>query len=339
MPISTTFAQQATPESALSDRLRSLRNASSSPSPASRGAPIERTNQLPTIHSTIADDYDPLRNPIDADDRSLDDLLAELGEDDYSLNPDDPKDIHKLLDEAKGALPQTDAKPANPVAEGERPGDQPQRMSSKASSRKKLTSDFDILTSALSNSTSKARVPTSEDESREAEDIIARLLDEVNSEKANKPRIADPPHSDYEDLRRDTNEEEGVGLSLPSAPSTLLDPPMKGAEQGRESLDFESDIAARMAALNGLGSVNHLGLPSAPQFKPSDKPIKGVEKKTFADEEIDSWCVICQDDATVKCLGCDGDVYCASCWKEGHMGPDAGYEEKKHKWAKFRRPN
>lgn len=93
-----------------------------------------------------------------------------------------------------------------------------------------------------------------------------------------------------------------------------------------------------MAALKGLGSTNVLGLPSAPTFKPADKPVKGIMKK-FADEEVDTWCIICQDDATVKCLGCDGDLYCATCWKEGHMGPDVGYEEKMHKWTKYKKPN
>jgi hypothetical protein len=97
-----------------------------------------------------------------------------------------------------------------------------------------------------------------------------------------------------------------------------------------------------MAALKGLGSSNSttdgLGLPSAPTFKLADKPVKGVMKK-YTDEEVDGWCIICQDDATVKCVGCDGELYCAGCWKEGHMGPDVGWEEKRHKWVKWRKPN
>jgi hypothetical protein len=93
-----------------------------------------------------------------------------------------------------------------------------------------------------------------------------------------------------------------------------------------------------MAALKGLGATNSLGLPAVPTFKPADKPIKGVMKK-YTDEEVNSWCIICQDDATVKCLGCDGDLYCAGCWKEGHMGPDVGFEERRHKWTKYRKPN
>ncbi len=63
-----------------------------------------------------------------------------------------------------------------------------------------------------------------------------------------------------------------------------------------------------------------------------------TSQKKFTNEEIDSWCIICSDDATVQCLGCDGDLYCANCWKEGHMGPDVGREERGHRWKKFMKP-
>ncbi|KAJ2992984.1 hypothetical protein NUW58_g1984 [Xylaria curta] len=60
-----------------------------------------------------------------------------------------------------------------------------------------------------------------------------------------------------------------------------------------------------------------------------------------SDEDQRTWCVVCLEDGTVHCLGCDAgdDVYCARCWKEMHVGPRAGYDERGHSWETLaRRP-
>ncbi|KAH7319325.1 hypothetical protein BKA65DRAFT_514318 [Rhexocercosporidium sp. MPI-PUGE-AT-0058] len=329
-----------TPETDLSARLRSLRNGplSSSPSPS----PVSKLQQSkpatspdPVFPSAPAEDPDPLRDPFNTDNKTLDELLADLGpEDQWTLNPDDPKDIQKLLDEAKGALPRDgEAKVESKDLDHEDDSEGKARRPD----RQYLTRDLDMSAFALDDGEpedrgkGKGRMDL-EQESREAQDIVARILDEVNLERATEPKEKEESSTSSERLKESASEESS-GLFLPSAPSALPEP----VETSKKSLDFESDIAARMSALSGL-STNSLGLPSAPTFKPIDKPIKGVMKK-FPDEEVDSWCIICQDDATVKCMGCDGDLYCANCWKEGHMGPDVGYEEKTHKWVKYRKPN
>ena len=281
----------------------------------------------------MAAEVDPLRTSGDIDDKTLDGLLAELGPDDqWKLSRDDPDDIQKMLEEARNALPTRPAKSTSTSKEADK--DMPAGKVKDA--EKYLVGDLDMSAFALvdgdrkPDSRGQAKL---EDESREAQDIVAKLMDEVKYETADaaaesEEKSKDPP--------KDDDEDDDGGLSLPSAPSILPEP--SATEPSKKSVDFESDIAARMSALRGLGAPNDLGLPSAPTFKPIDKPIKGVMKR-YTDEEVDSWCIICQDDATVKCMGCDGDLYCANCWKEGHMGPDVGWEERRHKWMKFRKPN
>lgn len=286
-----------------------------SPSPS----PGPKTPQANAATTTRTEDYDPLCQPtLDIEEQTLDELLADLGPDDqWTLNSDDPKDIQKLLNEAKKALPADDVPPAEKQDKEE--NGKPDRQF--------LTRALDMSVFSLDDTEedSHSQKAGLENESREAQDIVARLLDEVKLERANEP----------DEEEQEASKPEAT-LSLPSAPSTLPSPP-PATEPSRNSLDFESDIAARMAALKGLGSINALVLPSAPTFKPADKPTKEVMKK-FTDEEIDSWCIICQDDATVQCDGCDGDLYCANCWKEGHMGPDVGREERGHRWSRFRKP-
>lgn len=40
-----------------------------------------------------------------------------------------------------------------------------------------------------------------------------------------------------------------------------------------------------------------------------------------ANEEL-PWCELCNEDAQLRCLGCDRDLYCRRCWKEVHKDSD-----------------
>lgn len=145
-----------------------------------------------------------------------------------------------------------------------------------------------------------------------------------------------------------------AGLSLPAVPTALVDPaPTSGRVPGGGGEDpFESSIAARLAALKGAGApiihTDELGLPSAPTFRPEDnRPAPRLGRGPaprgggYTDADQKTWCIVCLEDGTIRCLGCDGDgggggdVYCARCWKEMHVGPSAGYDERGHAWEKF----
>nr|OQO28450.1 hypothetical protein B0A51_02999 [Rachicladosporium sp. CCFEE 5018] len=88
----------------------------------------------------------------------------------------------------------------------------------------------------------------------------------------------------------------------------------------------DSELQARFNSLS-------LDLPSTPSAAPvakskklTPKPKAGAPK--YTDEDIDSWCCICNEDGEVRCLGCEGDVYCQKCWNEGHgtgMGQEKGH--------------
>jgi hypothetical protein len=277
------------------------------------------------------------------DDQTLEELLADLGpEDQWKLDPDDPEDVRKLLDEARAALP-SDEVIASKRAEGD--GKEEKDEEEKDTGKGYLTRDLDmsVFTSEVEepeDGKDKEGGEGLEGESREIQDIVRKLMDEVAVERGSGEEETIENKSGQRDI---SDEDTGAGFSLPSAPSTHPTPT-------QEDTDFTNDITSRLAALSTSNSplnlpsapttiTDSMGLPSAPTFKPSSKPTVELKKKVYSDEEIDSWCIICQDDATVKCLGCGGDLYCASCWKEGHMGPDVGYEEKMHKWTKYRKPN
>ncbi|KAK4129409.1 hypothetical protein N657DRAFT_73076 [Parathielavia appendiculata] len=139
-------------------------------------------------------------------------------------------------------------------------------------------------------------------------------------------------------VKRHGNDDQ-PSLALPVVPSRLVD----SAPDTKPEDDFEKDISARLASLRGLGPLDELGLPSAPTFSPQDQApaitrCRGLLKSTkYTDEDHETWCIVCLDDATIRCVGCDNDVYCARCWKDMHIGPSAGYDERGHQWVKFER--
>ncbi|XP_001381144.2 abscission/NoCut checkpoint regulator isoform X1 [Monodelphis domestica] len=85
------------------------------------------------------------------------------------------------------------------------------------------------------------------------------------------------------------------------------------------------------AALEEASGFN-IPAKRAPPPKPKALAV-APEAQSEVEEEL-PWCCICNEDATLRCYGCDGDLYCARCFREGH---DA-YERKEHRTATYRPP-
>ncbi|KAI0546504.1 hypothetical protein F4679DRAFT_575452 [Xylaria curta] len=339
-------------EDALTARLKSLRNQGSesidststsqergvkeSTQPLSiRGiGPLTRESekqQAPTPVQ-VTDDVDPL---LYTDDQTLEELLADLRVDEDWLDEvaaeeEERQRVTALLTEL--------GKPSAVSAEaGERNTD---RNSSQEDSE------------GNSNDDSEEEIITTE-----ADSVLAKTLDELEWEKANK-RPSPPPQSipTPPENAKQTSSNSAVqapgddSFNLPTVPSELqdqIDPPASSI-QTQSDIDFASSIESRMAALKlsstralpsaPTDAVDSLGLPQAPTFAPSDRPVPGLAKRTgLTDDDQKIWCVVCLEDGAVRCLGCeDGDnVYCARCWKEMHVGPRAGYDERGHSWETF----
>ncbi|KAJ9625876.1 hypothetical protein H2203_004640 [Taxawa tesnikishii (nom. ined.)] len=278
------------------------------------------------------------------DDKTLEELLQDLGpEEQWALNADDPKDVNRLLHEARKALPKEEEE-----ASGERE-DSKEKIDLVPVTDARQDVDIEISTQRPGQGEEGSSEGQQRSEEQrdweEADAYVAQVLAELEVEKKYGPEDAgqnvqnpDIEHqesgknrsADEQDTSKSEKDEEGE-LGLPSAPTSLPSPPPPASAAAESALD--EALASRFASLS---------LPSAPSFSPSKKPIT-VQKSTpsksnlpkYTDEDIESWCCICNEDATVRCLGCDGDLYCAECWKEGHgNGPG---QERGHRAVEYRR--
>ncbi|KAI3324615.1 hypothetical protein HD806DRAFT_543313 [Xylariaceae sp. AK1471] len=288
------------------------------------------------------DNIDPL---LYTDDQTLEELLEELRSDetwleDVAAEEEEHQRVTALLTElsmSSGAKVDTDGQSADQDAAQEEDGE---------------GSDDD----------SEGQVMAAE-----ADSVLAKAVDEVEWEKTNKspspppqpiskplfaPGNAELSSQDGTSHGRENNQKSPTDnpFNLPTVPSELQDQPdlPPSSAQTQSDVDFAASIASRMAALKLSGprtlpsapnaAIDSLGLPLAPTFAPADRPVPGLAKRTgLTDEDEKTWCVVCLDDGTVHCLGCEAgdDVYCARCWKEMHVGPQAGYDERGHSWETF----
>lgn len=280
-------SRPVTVEDKLAERLKSLRSGS-----VASSAKYDNTYSSDVTSDLVAQSKDEVQaeshNDLHdwqqdgGDEQSLEELLAELGpEEQWSLDPEDPKHINSLLVEARQALP----------------GD---------GVRETSVEDYVIVEPEVPAAAEEHSKSGEEQEEQDADEYVRQVLAQLEIEK--KYGVHEEEEEEEKEQPTDQSGDKSM-LDLPSTPSNLLAPP----------ISEDSDLEARFAGLQ---------LPSTPSSAPLSKKRNAQGKSSapkYTDEDIDSWCCICNEDGELKCLGCDGDIYCQACWKDGH-GSKPGQE-------------
>lgn len=230
---------------------------------------------------------------------TIEELLAELNteEEHYRIDHHDLAEAENLLLEARRALPLERDTSAEATLEWEAKGE--------------IRCDSARLSSQGVSEGKEAEV----DQDTEAALFLQGILDEVAIEKEHLPLDDDNGRTPIE-----------------KSPEAAIDMD-QGAHEVGEAIPLLPSVPTHAPPCKAPADA--ILFPSAPTAAPKLSASRTGSK--FTDAEIESWCIICLADATVRCLGCAGDLYCNVCWKEGHTGPDAGYEERRHKAVALRR--
>lgn len=210
--------------------------------------------------------------------------------------------------------------------------------------------------------------PTLEELIAELESDDQFPLDGFDIEEANslleEAKRALPPEEGSTSSKEIAHVNAEKDTSNISAPGPLNEHPEKGGSETAEDEDAEAATSLQRildeldlegsqtpdpstpphafpSPPNSLLPTSPISFPSPPTAPPSSTtstpapPPKSTSASSpYTDAEISSWCAICCADAALRCRGCAGELYCWACWREGHIGEDAGREERGHRWEK-----
>ncbi|QRW17762.1 hypothetical protein RhiXN_02686 [Rhizoctonia solani] len=172
------------------------------------------------------------------------------------------------------------------------------------------------------------------------EDDLASALSSDMFNTPDKRTPTSPPHTPSEDEAQVARYASLLqNLASPSRqPADPFDDPLLNTPNRLPMPDSDSEDSKRtnsvFARLEGLHPQT--GIPNVPLVtaKVPGAPKLDIEGwRVKRDDDPDSWCSICNADATLQCEEepCDGDLYCKKCFTEGHPKDDLEMSQHKPK--------
>ncbi|XP_037017606.2 abscission/NoCut checkpoint regulator [Artibeus jamaicensis] len=122
---------------------------------------------------------------------------------------------------------------------------------------------------------------------------------------------------------------------------TLQDYHLPDSDDSEDEEKAIQRVLQQLTEEAALDEASGFNIPAEPTLQAQAKACRAEPEaqatapRPAAEEEELPWCCICNEDATLRCAGCDGDLYCVRCFREGH---DA-FELKEHQTSAYHPPH
>lgn len=154
-----------------------------------------------------------------------------------------------------------------------------------------------------------AAAEVAEDDVAEAARLLEQMQDILTLEGAGGGGEAEDEEDEEAQVERILREARD---SPPEPPAAAVAAPLSFPSAPQPAAPPKPPLAALLPA---APTTRPGARPAAPPPKPRPPPAE-------PEEDMSRWCCICTADAVCYCHDCDGDAYCARCWREGHAEPD-----------------
>uniref|UniRef100_A0A8D3DBL3 Zinc finger, FYVE domain containing 19 n=1 Tax=Scophthalmus maximus TaxID=52904 RepID=A0A8D3DBL3_SCOMX len=188
--------------------------------------------------------------------------------------------------------------------------------------------------------------PDNRTQTERANDLLSQMTEEV----AIDDQQSNPESTDVDGRMNDLNKGEGgirdenleenqdAPKQLEVEKARLLEEAMEELRKEQHSQDQILHMTKRLAQLKGQDpdkvTMDDFQHPDSEEETEEEAVKRVLKQPSDSDEEELPWCCICNQDATLRCHTCDGDLYCNRCFREGHDK----YDRMEHRTANYTAP-
>ncbi|XP_015794351.1 abscission/NoCut checkpoint regulator-like [Tetranychus urticae] len=163
----------------------------------------------------------------------------------------------------------------------------------------------------------------SKTETEQSDELLKRMMAEAVLDQTHRQSRLTKQKSTDEEIADRLARLRGISNPVSNIP-IVEDPPQLDSDEESDLLVEKIMSETKLPDLSRLPST--LGISSQDQ-KPSEPN---------SDEEELPWCTLCNEDAVIRCYGCENDLFCRSCFKQFHRDSDmkghktVGFSKKKN---------